>query len=381
MSTVVRDIPFARPEFGDAEAAAVAEVLQSGWASQGPAVARFESLFADRVGARHAVATSSCTTALHVALLLAGVGPGDEVICPSYSFIATANAMLYTGATPVFADIDPSTWNLDAADALRRRSSRTKAVMPVHQVGLAADLDAFEPFLADGVTIIEDAACAIGSTYRGRPIGSHGHLTCFSFHPRKTVSTGEGGMITTDVADLAERARRLRSHGASVSAFSRHHAKGVVFEEYAELGYNYRLSDVQAAIGIVQLSKLDALLARRHAIAGRYDAAFGALPQIQLPARPGYGDHAFQSYGIVLTSDCRRSRDEVLQALADRGISCRRGIPPIHLEPLYVQRFGHVSLPVTEAIAARALFLPMFSSLEPTDQDRVIDAIREIVTG
>ena len=381
MSTALRDIPFAQPEFGDAEAAAVADVLRSGWASQGPAVARFEALFAERVGARHAVATSSCTTALHVALLLAGVGPGDEVICPSYSFIATANAVLYAGATPVFADIDAHTWNLDAGDALRCRSSRTKAVMPVHQVGLAADLDAFAPFAAHGVTIVEDAACAIGSTYRGRPIGSHGHLTCFSFHPRKTVSTGEGGMITTDVADAAERARRLRSHGASVSAFSRHQAKGVVFEEYAELGYNYRLSDVQAAIGIVQLSKLDALLVRRHAIADRYDAAFGALPHIQLPARPGYADHAFQSYGIVLTSECRRDRDEVLQALADRGISCRRGIPPIHLEPLYVHRFGRVSLPVTEAIAARALFLPMFSSLEPTDQDRVIDAVREIVTG
>jgi len=295
MSTTLREIPFARPEFGDAEAAAVADVLRSGWASQGPAVARFEALFAERVGARHAVATSSCTTALHLALLLAGVGAGDEVICPSYSFIATANAVLYTGAVPVFADIDASTWNLDAADALRRRTPRTKAVMPVHQVGLAANLDAFAPFASDGVAIVEDAACAIGSTYRNGPIGSHGHLTCFSFHPRKTVSTGEGGMITTDDADLAERARRLRSHGASVSALSRHQAKGVVFEEYEELGYNYRLSDVQAAIGIVQLSRLDALLARRRAIADRYDAAFHALPQVQVPARPEYAGHAFQS--------------------------------------------------------------------------------------
>ena len=381
MSTVAREIPFARPEFGDAEAAAVAEVLRSGWASQGPAVARFEALFAERVGARHGIATSSCTTALHLALLLAGVGPGDEVICPSYSFIATANAVLYTGARPVFADIDAATWNLDPADALRRRSPKTKVVMAVHQVGLAADLDAFAPFEAHGVTIVEDAACAIGSSYRGRPIGSHGHVTCFSFHPRKTVSTGEGGMITTDAADVAERAQRLRSHGASVSAFSRHNAKGIVFEEYAELGYNYRLSDVQAAIGIVQLSKLDALLARRRAIADRYDAAFESLPQVRVPARPAYAEHAFQSYGIVLAPECRRSRDQVLQALVERGISCRRGIPPIHLEPLYIHRFGRVSLPVTEAVSARALFLPMFSSLEPADQDRVIEAVTEIVTG
>jgi len=379
MSTAVREIPFARPEFGDAEAAAVAEVLKSGWASQGPAVARFEASFAERVGARHAVATSSCTTALHLALLLAGVGPGDEVICPSYSFIATANAVLYAGATPVFGDIDAATWNLDAQDALRRRSPRTKAVMPVHQVGLAADLDAFAPFDASGVTIVEDAACAIGSTYRGRPVGAHGHLTCFSFHPRKTVSTGEGGMITTDDPDLAERARRLRSHGASVSAHARHQAKGIVFEEYAELGYNYRLSDIQAAIGSVQLSKLDPLLAKRRAIADRYDAAFRPLPQLQVPARPLYAGHAYQSYGVMLTPACARGRDEVLQALVDRGISCRRGIPPIHLEPLYVARVGRVSLPVTEAVAARSIFLPMFASLEAADQDRVIDAVGEIV--
>ena len=381
MRTAVREIPFARPEFGDAEAAAVAEVLRSGWASQGPAVARFEAQFAERVGARHAVATSSCTTALHLALILAGVGPGDDVICPSYSFIATANAILYVGARPVFAEIDRATWNLDAADALRRRTPRTKAVLPVHQVGLAADLDAFEPFEKGGITVVEDAACAIGSTYRGRPIGSHGRITSFSFHPRKTVSTGEGGMITTDDSDVADRARRLRSHGASVSALSRHQAKGLVFEHYDELGYNYRLSDVQAAIGIVQLSKLDPLLARRRTIADRYDAAFRMLPQLQLPARPEYAEHAFQSYGILLTTACGRGRDDVLQALVDRGISCRRGIPPIHLEPLYVSRFGPTSLPTTEAVAERSLFLPMFASLEPADQDRVIGAVGEIVAG
>lgn len=381
MRTAVREIPFARPEFGDAEAAAVAEVLRSGWASQGPAVARFEAQFAERVGARHAVATSSCTTALHLALILAGVGPGDDVICPSYSFIATANAILYVGARPVFAEIDRATWNLDAADALRRRTPRTKAVLPVHQVGLAADLDAFEAFEKGGITVVEDAACAIGSTYRGRPIGSHGRITSFSFHPRKTVSTGEGGMITTDDGDVAERARRLRSHGASVSALSRHQAKGLVSEHYDELGYNYRLSDVQAAIGIVQLSKLDPLLARRRTIADRYDAAFRTLPQLELPARPEYAEHAFQSYGILLTTACGHGRDDVLQALVDRGISCRRGIPPIHLEPLYVSRFGPTSLPTTEAVAERSLFLPMFASLEPADQDRVIGAVGEIVAG
>jgi perosamine synthetase len=378
MKTTVKDIPFARPEFDDAEAASVAAVLRTGWASQGPAVARFEELFAERVGARYGVAVSSCTTALHLALLLAGVEPGDEVICPSYSFIATANAVLYAGGTPVFGDIDEATWNLDPRDALARITPRTRVVMPVHQVGLAADLEAFAP-LRPRVSIVEDAACAIGSTYRGQPIGSHGHITCFSFHPRKTLSTGEGGMITTDDLEIAERARRLRSHGASVSAHERHQSKGIVFEQYAELGYNYRLSDILAAVGLAQLPKIDGFLARRKAIADRYDAAFARLPELQVPACPPYAGHAFQSYGVRLTNSCERDRDEVLRLLIERGISCRRGIPPIHLEPLYRKRFGAQSLPVTERVAARSIFLPMYASLSVSDQDRVIDTVAALV--
>ena len=380
MKTTIHEIPFARPEFDEAEARAVAGVLESGWVSQGPMVARFESMFAERVGARYAVATSSCTTALHLGLLLAGVGPGDEVICPSYSFIATANAVLYAGATPAFADIQRDTWNIDPADALQRVTARTKAIVPVHQVGLAADLDRLLDMTARGVTLVEDAACAIGSTYRGRPIGSHGNIACFSFHPRKTVCTGEGGMVTTDDAELAEQARRLRSHGASVSAVSRHQAKGLVFEQYRELGFNYRMSDVHAAIGVAQMSKLDALVARRRSVAERYNDAFAALPLLALPARPPYAGHAYQSYGVMLTRECRHERDAVLRALVDLGISCRRGIPPIHLEPLYVDRFGRVALPVTEEVASRSLFLPMYASLPETDQRRVIDAVAEIVT-
>ena len=200
--------------------------------------------------------------------------------------------MLYAGATPVFADIERDTWNIDPADALGRVTARTKAIVPVHQVGLAADLDRLRDTSARGIALVEDAACAIGSTYRGRPVGSHGNIACFSFHPRKTVSTGEGGMITTDDAEIAERARRLRSHGASISAHSRHESKGVVFEEYRELGFNYRLSDVHAAIGIAQMAKLDAHLARRRAVAERYDAAFARVPELQLPARPPYAAHS-----------------------------------------------------------------------------------------
>jgi perosamine synthetase len=376
----LHDVPFARPEFGEEEERAVAEVLRSGWAAQGPAVARFEELFAEMTGARHAVAVSSCTTALHLALVLTGVEPGDEVICPSYSFIATANAVLYAGARPVFADIERDTWNIDAADALRRVTARTKVIMPVHQVGLAADLDRLSP-LPPGVAVVEDAACAIGSTYRGRSVGSHGNTACFSFHPRKTLSTGEGGMVTTDDPRIAERARQLRSHGASVSAFSRHASKGLVVEEYRELGFNYRMSDIQAAVGLAQVPKVAGFLARRRAIADRYDAAFLGLRELlQVPARPAYADHAFQSYGIRLTPECRHQRDDVVRALVERGITCRRGIAPIHLEPLYRDRFGQVSLPVTEEVASRSLFIPMYASLAEPDQRRVVDALTDILT-
>jgi dTDP-4-amino-4,6-dideoxygalactose transaminase len=315
---------------------------------------------------------------LHLALHLAGVGPGDEVICPSYSFVATANAVRYAGATPVFADIEPDTWNLDPDDALRRITPRTKAVLPVHQVGLAADLDRFAPFAARGIAIVEDAACAIGSLYRGRPIGSHGHLTCFSFHPRKTISVGEGGMLMTDDAAVADAARSLRSHGASISDRARHGAGGMVFEEYRELGYNYRMTDIQAAIGIAQLGKLDRLLRRRQEIARAYDAAFASTAAIQVPARPAYAEHAYQSYAIRLTDKSVLTRDAVMRELIAAGISCRRGIPPIHREPLY-RDHASVSLPVTDDVSARSLFLPIFAALSEEDQHRVVDAVLRLV--
>lgn len=372
-------IPLSRPEFGDAETQAVAGVLQSGWVSQGPKVAAFESLVAARVGAAHGVATTSCTTALHLALVASGIGAGDEVICPSYSFIATANAILYAGATPVFADIEDDTWNLDAHDVAGRVTAKTRAILVAHQVGLAADLDRLKAVAPAGAVLVEDAACAIGSLYKGRPIGSHGNVSCLSFHPRKTISLGEGGMVLTDDAAIADHVRVLRSHGASVSDLDRHRAQGLVYEEYRELGYNYRMTDIQAAIGIEQLKRLDDLLARRRAVAQRYNAAFCHVEQIQTPAEPGYATHAYQSYAIRLRPGCRVGRDDMMRELIAAGVSCRRGIPPSHLEPLYLSR-GRVSLPVTEAVAAESIFLPMYASLAEADQAVVIDAVRRIAT-
>lgn len=372
-------IPLTRPEFGDEEARAVADVLKSGWVSQGPKVAEFESLVAARVGAAHGVATTSCTTALHLALVASGVGPGDEVVCPSYSFIATANAVRYAGATPVFADIEADTWNLDPADVKRRLGPKTKAILVAHQVGLAADLDALKAVAPTGVSIVEDAACAIGSLYKGRPVGSSGNISCLSFHPRKTISLGEGGMVLTDNPEVAEHVRRLRSHGASVSDLDRHKAQGLVYETYDELGYNYRMTDIQAAIGIEQFTRLDDLLARRRAVALRYNTAFCKVEQIQIPAQPSYATHSYQSYAIRLRPGCRIGRDEMMRALIDAGVSCRRGIPPAHLEPLYTAS-GRASLPVTEAVAAESIFIPMYASLPESDQARVIEHVIRLAT-
>jgi dTDP-4-amino-4,6-dideoxygalactose transaminase len=368
-------IPVMRPLLGQAEADAAAEAVLSGWVAQGPRVAAFERAFADMVGADHGVAVSSCTTALHTGLVALGVGPGDEVVVPSFSFIATTNAVRYVGATPVFADVDLATGNLTTDTIERVVTPRTTAVILVHQGGIPADVDAVRA-LCDplGVAVLEDAACAAGSTYHSRPVGTGATLAAWSFHPRKLLTTGEGGMVTTDNADWAARLRRLREHGMSVSAAERHLSAQPVLEQYLEVGFNYRMTDVQAAIGMVQLGRLGTIVARRRELASNYHRLLAAADGLSTAADPSWGTSNYQTFWVLLPDDVAVQRNDVLAQMGSRGISGRRGIMAAHLEPAY-SGMGHIPLPNTEKLTQRSLVLPLFHELSAGDQERVVETL------
>jgi dTDP-4-amino-4,6-dideoxygalactose transaminase len=363
-------VAFAKPHFPGGEAAALAAVIESGWVAQGPRVAEFERAFAERVGAPYAVATSSCTTALHLALYALGVGPGDEVIVPSLSFIATANSVWQCGATPVFADVDPATGNLSPEAAARAITPRTKAIMPVHQVGLPADMDAFFALAEQhSLHLVEDAACAIGATYKGRQIGSLGAPACFSLHPRKVITTGEGGMITVHDEALADRLRKLRQHAMDLSDLARHGSSEVIFESYPERGFNARMTDLQAALGLTQLAALDDILAERRAIAERYTAALTGHPHLEAPTDPPYAERTWQSYPVRVRRSSPLGRTELMQRLLDDGIATRRGVMAIHHEAPYS---APVLLPHTERAAEDTLMLPLFCGITEAEQEYVV---------
>jgi dTDP-4-amino-4,6-dideoxygalactose transaminase len=370
-------IAIAKPSLGEAEAAAAREAILSGWVTQGPQVAAFEAEFAAYVGASHACAVSSCTTALHLALLAAGVGPGDEVVTVSHSFIATANAIRYCGATPVFIDVDPNTFNMDPALLEAALTSRTRAIMPVHQIGLPCDLPAILNFAnKHNLPVIEDAACAIGSEIciRGRweRIGKpHGTVACFSFHPRKVITTGDGGMLTTSDPELDRRFRLLRQHAMSVSDTARHSANQVIFEDYGEIGFNYRMTDIQAAVGRVQLRRLPELLDERHKLARRYDQTLASVPGLVPPQIPWYARPNYQSYAVHVTSEYPLRRDELMGVLLEAGIHTRRGIMNAHQEGA-CSDLASPDLPHSEAARDSVIQLPLYAGLSQEEQDRVI---------
>jgi perosamine synthetase len=394
VSDVVTRIPITAPWLGEEEIEAAARPLRSGWLTQGPEVAAFEREFAAYVGAPHACAVSNCTTALHLALLALGVGPGDEVITVSHSFIATANTIRYCDAVPVFIDIDPATLNMNPLAIEAAITSRTRAILCVHQLGMPCEIETIVAIARrHGLWVVEDAACAIGSEVFvnggweriGKP---HGDIACFSFHPRKVITTGDGGMITTSRPDWDARFRLWRQHGMSVPDVVRHGAAKVTFETYDTLGFNYRLTDLQAAVGRVQLQRLPEILERRRRLASRYATLLASVPGLRLPTQPVWARTNWQSYCVRLPDGC--DQRAVMQLLLDQGIASKRGVMCTHRSPAYIaipwscdglarscscapgacQRLSE-----SEQAEDRSLMLPLYPGLSEADQDRVAAAV------
>jgi perosamine synthetase len=376
-------IPIAKPVLEEAEGEAAYQAVLSGWVSQGPQVAAFERQFAAYTGASHACAVSSCTTALHLALIAVGVGTDDEVITTSHSFIATANSIRYCGANPIFVDIDPSTYNIDPDRVLEAITPRTRAILVIHQMGMPCDLPTFSEIAnRHGIALIEDAACATGSEIlingRWEPIGRpRGQIACFSFHPRKVITTGDGGMLTTSNPKFDAKFKLLRQHGMSVPDAVRHGSPQVIFENYLVAGYNYRMTDIQAAIGLKQLERLPQIIARRRFLADRYAELLGNIEELRLPVEPEWARSNWQSYCVRLSE--RVDQKAVMQGLLDNGIATRRGIMCSHREPCYSDQKLRHDLRQSELAQDHSILLPIYAQMTEDDQVRVVDAlIREL---
>lgn len=388
-----RQIPITRPTLGDDESAAVAEVIRSGWLVQGPKVEEFERLFCAFTGAAHSVASTSCTTALHLALAALDVKPGQEVIVPAFTWVATANVVEYFGARPVFVDIDPSTFNVDVERLANALTDRTVGVIPVHLFGLCADMDGVSALAHErGLWVVEDAACAFGARIGERHAGTFGSAAAFSFHPRKAITTGEGGMLTTGDSELAEIARSLRDHGADRTDLDRHTASdGTLLPVYPRLGFNYRMTDLQAAIGVVQMGRAEHLLESRRRQASRYDTALESMEWLTAPAVPAGYTHGYQSYVAWFGAEgwraddvdrVARRRDRYMGALQQRGIATRQGTHAAALQDYYRSRYATepADFPMAYAAEQLTISLPMFATMTDDDQDYVIESLGDLAT-
>ena len=396
MSEPQRPVPFAKPWTDERDADAAKRAIVSGGITQGLEVAAFEAEFAAYVDAKHACAVSNCTTALHLALLAAGVRPGDEVITVSHSFIATANSVLYCGAKPIFVDIQPETFNLDPALIEDKINERTRAILCVHQIGMPCDLKAITQIARKhDLAVVEDAACASGSEILwnnswekiGKP---HGDIACFSFHPRKLLTTGDGGMITTSRPEWDRQFRLWRQHSMSVPDTARHNAKEIIFESYLTLGYNYRLTDIQAAVGREQLKRLPEMIKTRRLLANRYRELLESVPAVAPPSEPQWARSNWQSYCVRLETSL--DQREIMQKMLDAGVATRRGIMCSHLEPAYENQSWScgsdrrtcgcaegscANLRESEKAQTHSILLPLFHQMTEADQTRVVDALRE----
>lgn len=374
-----REVPVTRPMFDDREIEALTEVIHSGWVTQGSKVAAFEKAVATYTGTRFAIATTSWSTSMFLAMHLQGIGAGHEIIVPSFTCPAVPNAIRQTGAMPAWVDIDRRTFTLDPDLIEAAITPRTKGIMAIHYYGLAADMDAINKVARrHDLLVFEDAAVALGGSYKGRKIGNLGAPTGFSFHARKIVTTGEGGMLTTDDEYLAERMCTLRSHGASVTDFVRHQAKGTILQEYIDLGYNFRMTDLQGAVGVEQMKKLPTVLTRRQQLAARYDHLLAEIPEVEIPYVPSGYEHSYQTYALWLTPSCHLKIEDLLQATAARGVSCRHSLI-CHTQPYYRHLCGEVRLPITEEAARRTVALPLYPSMAEEDQDYVVQVLKDIL--
>jgi dTDP-4-amino-4,6-dideoxygalactose transaminase len=375
-------IPITKPFFDEAEKEAILKPLESGWIVQGPNVAEFERRFAEYTGSKYAKATTSCTTALHLSLVVCGISEGDEVILPAFTFVASANAVEYQKAKPVFVDIDIRTFNLDVEQLEAAITSKTRAIMPVHLFGLCSDM---EPILKlaekYNLAVIEDAACAVGSLYKDKHAGTFGALGCFSFHPRKPITTGEGGMIITDEADIAAQVEAMRSHGATVSDLERHKKGAFILPEHNILGYNYRMTDLQGAIGVQQLNKLDWILKRRIELAHKYDKAFEEIEGLTAPFVPEGYRHTYQSYVTLIEDSSPVSRDELALRLKSKGIDTRQGTHAVHALGYYKQKYNlsEQDYPMAWKADRQSLTLPLYPQMAEEEQEYVINSVREII--
>ena len=382
-------IPISKPYFNKNEEKALSDVIKSGWVMQGPMVSEFEEKFAQYVGTKYAVAVSSGTAALHLSLLALGIGEGDEVIIPSFSFIATANAVAHCGASPVFIDIDQRTYNISPekieeylAGVSKKKNKKVKAIMPVHQLGMPADMDYIIAIAKKhSLHIIEDAACALGSEYKGRKAGNIGDVGCFSFHPRKIITTGEGGMITTNDKRIAEKARLLRNHGMTISAHERNKKVTIKKEEYPLVGYNYRMTDLQGAIGLVQMEKLEYILNKRRAIARRYNSLLEKIEWLERPHVPAYANPNYQSYIVRVKEGGYKIRNHIVSKLIGSGISCKAGVQAIHMEKCYREKYKGDRLINTERAFYSTMLLPLYSELKEHEQDKVVRNLRRFYTA
>lgn len=361
------------PSLGPEELDEVRLVMESGYLTQGPKAAEFEGLVAGFVGSRRALATSSCTTALHLSLVALGVGPGDEVVVPDFTFPATANVVVQLGAMPVVVDIDPTTFTLDPHELDRVVTDRTRAIMPVHAFGLCADMNAIMAFARSrGIPVVEDAARALGAEIDGQQAGRLGDLACFSFHPRKVITTGEGGMITTDDEALGDRLRLLSSHGGR---------RGELYLAFEEAGFNYRMSDVNAAIGVVQMGRLDWILDRRRSLAAHYEAALTSVAGVAAPVEPEGYRHTYQSYVVTLADGI--DRDAVIRATREVGVETTLGTYAVHAQPFFQREYGYSSgdLPCSHHAFGQSLTIPLYPSMTEPDTAAVVDALAGAVAA